>query len=258
MESQPDDLLGHAPLRGISEAGYYQSNYRALSVKGVARMRGWLRLPLAYLITRFKAPTPAGWMPQLWADLECTEPELSPQCLVATVRHRETLRRLGFSEVGFKKLNRILNPLHRDDGGINFLDASRRHYGQLIYNRSHVPPPVNAVRERVVIAFTAVFKDEIFSYANNSNTPFDAVPRQKVVRISSNDAAQIYQRFVDDLKRRNEEPLHFSDLESLRNWFDSNAIEVFNHRVRKRLFIRMSDKEVAIARQKLPPPVAKA
>src|ERR1041384_6676427 len=98
--------------------GYYKVNYRALSMGGVARMRGLLRLPLAYLITRLKQPTATTWMPTLWAELECPRRALSEQFWAATARQRQTFASLGFSELGFKKLKRILNPLHRDNGGI--------------------------------------------------------------------------------------------------------------------------------------------
>jgi hypothetical protein len=84
----------------MPEPGFYKSNYRALGLKELARMRGLLRLPLACLITRFKAPTPAGWMPHLWAALECAEPELSPAFFSATAATRASFRELGFVEPG--------------------------------------------------------------------------------------------------------------------------------------------------------------
>jgi hypothetical protein len=182
---------------------------------------------------------------------------LSPQFFKATARHRETFANLGFTEIGFKKLRRILNPDYRDDGGINFLDANGCYFGQIIYSRFHVPSPVDTDREQVVIAFRAVFEKDSFSCTNNTKSVFDSIPGQTVVRIHSNDAAEIYQRFVDNLKRGNEQPRRFSDLSALRSWFDSQAMEVFRYGVRKGLFIRMSDKEVALAQRKFPPPLPK-
>jgi len=218
-------------------------------------MRGVLRAPLAYLITRCKRPTATAWMPQTWADLECREQELSERFFQAISPHREAFQRLGFTELGFKKLKRVLNPNHRDDGGINYLDNTRCHFGQLIYNRSHVPPPVSTEREQVVIAFTAVFERGTLSFTNNTKTPLGSVPHHDVVRILSCDEAVIYQRFVEHLKCYNEQPRCFPNLQSLQNWFDANATEVFEYRVRRGLFIRMSDDEVAAARRKLPPPL---
>src|SRR5258708_1959302 len=185
-----------APMR-MCVPGYYKTSYRALSPRGVARMRGLLRLPLAYLISRFMRPTAAAWMPQTWADLECEEQEISERCLQVLSPDREAFGRLGFTDLGFKKVKRVLNPNHRDAGGINFLDSSRCHFGQLIYNRSHVPPPVSKDRERVVFAFTAVFCEATLSYSNNAKTPFDSVPGHEVLRIPSSDVAGIYQRFVE-------------------------------------------------------------
>jgi hypothetical protein len=219
-------------------------------------MRGVLRAPLAYLITRFKTPTAAAWMPQMWADLECREQELSERFFQAISPHREALKRLGFTELGFKKLKRVLNPNHRDDGGINYLDKTRCHFGQLIYNRSHVPPPVSTEREQLVIAFTAVFERGTLSFTNNTKTPLGSVPHHDVVRTPSGDGADIYPRFIKHLTHYNELPRCFPDLQSLQSWFDANATDVFEYRVRRGLFIRMSDDEVAAALRKLPPPLA--
>ena len=235
--------------------GYYKSNYRALSIRGLARMRGWLRiaLPLTYLISRFKKPTAASWMPQTWAELECTEQELSAEFFQAVEPYREALKRLGFTELGFKKVKRVLNPLNRETGGITFLDSSRRHFAQLLYVKIHVPPPISKDRKKTTITFTAVFREKTLSYTNNTTTPFDSVPTHEVVRISSEDAASIYQRFVERLKRHKEEPRSFPDLQSLQTWFDSQATEVFKYRVQKGYFIRMTDDEVAAVQGKMPP-----
>ena len=124
----------------MCEPGYYKTNYRALSLRDVARRWGWLRLPLYYRITRSKKPTPAGWLPETWAALECKEEELSAEFFRAVEPYREGLRRLGFSELGFRRLKRVLNPLHREAGGINLLDGSRRHFAQIRYVKLHVPP----------------------------------------------------------------------------------------------------------------------
>jgi len=186
-------------------------------------MRGLLRLPLTYLITRFKTPTPAGWMPQMWADLDCAEQELSSGFVRATTGCRESLCNLGFNEVGFKKLKCILNPNHRDDGGINLLDRSRCHFGQLIYNKSHAPPPINRDREQVIVAFTAVFEEGTLNYTNNAKTAFDSVPHHAVVRIASNDVAHIYRRFVDAVQGHKEPPLRFANQKALCDSLSSHS-----------------------------------
>jgi hypothetical protein len=162
---------------------------------------------------------------------------------------------LGFSELGFKKLGRILTPNYRDGGGINYLDASRCHFGQITYTKVHAPPPLDVDRESLVIAFTAVFEHGAMSCTNKTKTPYDSVPHHKVVRIPSKDVASIYQRFVELLKQRGEQPRRFPDLQSLKTWFDSNAREVFEDRVSRGLYILMSDDEVAAAQRKLPPPL---
>jgi len=242
----------------MSDPGYYKSNFRALTLREVARMQGWMRMPLAYLITRFKAPSPAGWMPQTWTELECTEAELSPRFLQAADAQRQVFRQLGFAEVGFKTIRRILNPHHRDSGGINFLGGDGRHFGQLVYTRVHAPPPINTDREQIVVAFTAAFGKDTLSCTNNCKTVFDSVPHHAVQRLASEDPAFLYRHFVEAVQRRRAEPRRFEDLPALRQWFDSDAAAVFQHRVRRKLFIRMNDEEVAKASRRLPPPLPRA
>jgi hypothetical protein len=235
--------------------GYYKANYRALSLRAVARARGLFRLPLAYLVTRFMKPAATGWMPQMWADLECQEQDLSERFFQATALYREAFKHAGFSELGFKKVRRFLNPGYRDNGGINYLDGSRCHFGQLIYNRLHVPPPVSRDREHIVIAFTAVFQTGTLSYTNKRKTFFEPMQHHTVVRLPSNDVADIYRRFVGDLGHRDEQPRRFPDLRALQDWFDSNATEMYERWVRQGLYVRMTDDEVAAALRRLPPPL---
>ena len=237
----------------MSTPGYYKSNYRALSVWDVVRRWGWRRLPLYYRITRSKKPSPAGWMPETWAEMECKEEELSAEFFHVAEPYRQAFKPLGFSEVGFKKLKRVLNPLHRYSGGINFLDGSRRHYAQLRYVKLYAPPPINRDRKTVVVSFTAVFREKTVSYANKTRSPFEAVENHEVFGVATDDVAVIYQRFADHLKRQKEEPRSFPDLQSLQSWFDSDKREVFEQRVRRGYFIPMTDAEVAALRGKLPP-----
>ncbi len=235
-------------------AGYYRVSYRALSLRELARMRGLLRLPLAYFVTRFKHPTPEAWMPNSWADLECAPQDLSEHFLQTAASSRREFERLGFTEVGLKKLRRLLNPHHLDNGGINYIDASRRYFGQLIYNKTHVPLPINADREQVTIAFTAVFQHRTLSYTN-AKFGFDSPSLHEIVRRPSSDVASLHQAFIERLAQCSQPPRHFPDLPSFQVWFDSNAREMFESRVRRGLFIRMSDDEVEIARRILPPPL---
>lgn len=240
----------------MSTPGYYKVNHSALSVSGLAQLRGLLRVPLAYLATRVMQPTPVGWMPTLWADLEAAESDLSVRFWEATARHRQDLRNLGFAALCYKRLTRILNPQHRDNGGVNYLDKTRSHFGQLIYNRTHVAPPVDIDKEQVTIVFTAIFERGSVSYTNNK-TPFESLPHHRVVRLPSDDVPLMYQQFVNHLKDSGKSPRHFPDDGSLRRWFDENQVEVFEDRVERNVFIKMSDAEVEIARRKLPPPLPK-
>ena len=192
---------------------------------------------------------PTGWMPNSWAELECQEQELSPAFSQATAGHREKYKQLGFVEQGFKKLTRILNPNARDMGGINYLDVSRCHFGQLIYNRSYMPT-VGSEKEAVVFSFTAVFPNEILSCTNHVDF-LEPIPNHRVIRLKSDDVGFIYEQFIHHLKQRSDSPRRFPDLPSLAAWFDANAIELFEYRVRHGAWVRMSDYEVEKARKEL-------
>ena len=208
----------------------------------------WRRPVPGYYKVSFRAhpkltkSIPAGWMPNTWAELECPERELSDAFRKATAVHREKFKQLGFTEQGFKKNTRVLNPNARDSGGINFLDGSRRHFGQIIYNRSYVPA-LRSEKETIVIAFTAVFPNEVFSCTNHVDF-LEPVPNSNVIRLKSDDAGQIHEQFANHLKQRTDSPRHFPDLSSLQAWFDSNMATIFEYRVRRGLWVRMSDFEV--------------
>ncbi|PWU10214.1 MAG: hypothetical protein C5B50_25935 [Verrucomicrobia bacterium] len=195
---------------------------------------------------------PAGWAPGLWRDLECSEQELSRNFQSATAAYREQFKALGFTEQGFKKQKLVLIPNSRDRGGINYLDRSRCHFGQLIYSRTFIPSQ-GAEMVRVIIAFTAVFANDVLSCTNKTGPSFDTLPNHKIIRILSDDVALIYRQFLDEIRQRTEQPRCFSEVESLRSWFDSNTLQVFEDNVRRGIWVRMSDYEVAVAKRDLAP-----
>jgi len=216
----------------------------------------WRRPVPGYYKVSFRAhpqltkSLPSGWMPGTWAELECPEQDLSQAFRTATAAYREKFKQLGFVELGFKKLKGVLNPIHRDDGGVNYLDGSRCQFGQLIYNRSFLRAQ-KTEKEHVVIGFTAVFQDEIVSCTNRVTPLDDALPNRKVTRVESNDVAFLHRKFVEQLAQRGRSPRRFDDLAALQKWFDAQRIEVFEDKVRRGLWVRMSDYEVEKVRRKL-------
>jgi hypothetical protein len=189
-------------------------------------------------------------MPGLWADTECKREDLSERCWQATTRSRQAFEQLGFTECGFQKIKNNLNPISRDTGGIRYLNnPGRDHFGQLFYHRARSRGPGAVERELVVIAFTAVFEQGSVSYTNN-HLGFDPPSNHTVIRLASNDANVIYQEFLAHLRKCQSPPRRFPDLNSIREWFDVRQREVFEERVRRRLFIRMSDDEVETARKR--------
>jgi hypothetical protein len=229
--------------------GYYKVNYRGLRFRELVRMQGWSRAFSAYWATRFMRPGPGFWMPSLWADTACKREDLSESFWQATKPHRENFGRLGFIECGFLKVTKTLNPLVRDSGGVTYLDPSRSHFGQLLYHRLYSPSKSREVN-RLTIAFTAVFENGCFSCTNQRQT-FDMLDEQEAVRIDCYDVARIHQEFVRRLQARGGSPRQFPDLESLLQWFNARQVKTFEDRARRRLFLPMSDREVAEAKARL-------
>lgn len=226
------DLVPGPPLEDIWRRpipGYYKVSFRAHP--------------------KLTKSIPTAWMPGTWTELECPEQELSEAFRKATARHREKFKELGFVETGFKKLKRVLNPNARDMGGINYLDASRCYFGQLIYNRAYASAQ-QMEKETVVMAFTAVFPDEVFSCTNHVDF-LEPVPKQNVIRLTMVDMENIHDQFLHHLKQRDKSPRHFPDMSSLRTWFDANTTDIFEHRVRSGAWVRMSDYEVELFRRRL-------
>jgi hypothetical protein len=229
--------------------GYYKTNYRSLRFRELARMHGLRRAFSNYLITRFKRADGSGWMPGLWGESECSCEDLSEECRQAMKLHRSGFERLGFTECGFQKITKGLNPMVRDTGGIKYLDPSRRFFGQLHYHRVRVAS-TGADLIKIVIAFTAAFERGTLSCTNNKMS-FDPLPENQVVRIDSYDVIFIHQQFQNLLEKNRETPREFPDHESLRQWFDARQIAAFEERVHRRIFIQMTEQEVAEAKARM-------
>jgi hypothetical protein len=235
--------------------GYYLTNHRALRFREIVRMVGLKMAFLAYLTTRFKQPTDPTWMPGLWRELECRQEDLSDYFWQGTKPHREEFEKLGFKVCRYSKVTRNLNPNLRDTGGIFYLDSSRRYVADLIYHRLYIPATGN-IRNSIIIAFTAVFEQGCVSFTNCRNR-FDPTGRNEVVQVSSYNVGHIYQQFISHVQRQQDQPREFATLESLRAWSDERNVLTFEERVRRRLFVPMTDDQVEAAKRRLgkPPPL---
>lgn len=241
----------------MAAPGYYKTNYRALRLGEMIRWYGFSRGLKNYLVTRRMRPTTTGsWMPGLWAESECKPEELSERFWQATKPHRKDFEDLGFTQCRLSK-SKSLSPLHRDAGGVNYLDSTRRFFGILLFIRIR-NAATGVEKNEIIIAFTAVFENGSFTCTNARKTyepPTDA----EVIRLNTYKAREIYERFVEALQQRKETPHEFRNVEALRQWFDARQIRIFEDRVRRGLFIRMTDAEVAAAQARLhgPPPLPK-
>lgn len=229
--------------------GYYKISHRALRFREIVRMHGWPRAFRMYWVSRFMPPAPGSWMPGTWEATECNREDLSEQFWLATKPHRKDFEELGFTECRFSKSD-SLNPNMRDHGTVSYLDPTRRYFGILLYLRTFHSAKRQEINQ-IIISFTAVFENGRFSYTNNRKAFDGPDDSSKVIRVSSYDVKFIYQQFLQDLQKRSNTPLQFPNLESLKQWFDAKQIKAFEDHVRRRLYIPMTDEEVAAAKARL-------
>lgn len=230
-------------------SGYYQINYRALRFREIVRMVGLPKAFTTYFATRFKRSDHGIWMPSLWNTIECRQEDLSEYIWQGTKPHRAAFEKLGFTVCRYSKITRSLNPNSRDSGGITYLDSSRRYVARLVYHRLYNPAK-GSIRNTIVIAFTAVFEQGCLSYTNNKNR-FDSLDSDQVIHLSSYDVGFIYQQFLSHVQRSPGQPRDFPTLESLRCWFDERHMIKFEEKVRRRLYVPMTEKQVAAAMNRL-------
>lgn len=223
--------------------GYYKTNYRAVRLREFVRWHGWSRGVGAWLGTRFKPMSRhATWMPRTWAENECKTEDLSPDFWQATKPHRADFEKLGFVQChltkSIKKTDKLFDPSILDSGGIFYIDPTRSYFGQLLYVRTHVRA------SSIHIIFTAAFERGNLLTCTNHSIHFDSANSGKIIRLNSFDVPAIYNRFREELQRCSETPRSFPDLESLRQWSDGLKIKAFEDRVRRRLYVRMTEPEV--------------
>lgn len=238
----------------MATPGYYKINHRALGLGGAMKIRGWWRGLLGWWFLRRRPPSPVGWLPGLWADSEARREEMAGEFWEATKQQLADFASLGFEEINFKKFRRNLNPSVLESGGVNYLDASRSQYAQLLYNRIHLPEPINRDRITVSVSFTAVYPQQVITHTNNRN-PFGILPGHKIVRHGQPNVRAIHSAFLNNLARMAGTPRRFEEVTALREWFDASQIEMHEDRVRRGIFVRMSDGEVEEAKRRLPPPL---
>lgn len=237
--------------------GYYKTDPHALRLRELVRWYGIWRLPTLLLARRFMKPPAGGtWMPGLWDELACPREELPERFWGASVREREAVERLGFVEVGCGTLKpwMNLNPAILGQGRITYLDSTRRIVCSVICVRNLLPAPLNREVETVVTAFAAYFEGNALCVTNHPRV-FDTVPGSTVIRMPTGDAAAMCERIGAAIRVRKTEPRAFPDVVLLRESFDAELIREFEARVRRGLFVRMTEDEIAEARRSMPPPV---
>lgn len=213
------------------------------------RWHGWKRGSWQFIISRFKKPAAGAWLPSLWSDIECKEADFSEECRQALKLHRDRMAGLGYVECVFFKVQKNIRAAARDSGSILYLHGNRRQIGRLAFHKV-----INSRTESYLIStsigFSSSFGNGVLSYTNQWLS-FDGDPKNEVVRLRSYDAEDIHRQFEVHLSRRNETPREFSDVAALREWFDANQISYFERQLQRGLYIRMTDQEIAVAKDRL-------
>jgi hypothetical protein len=229
------------------EPGYYKTNHRAVRLREFVRWHGARGGFRAWVKSRFaRSPSSGMWMPGLWTENECNAEALSADFWQATKPHRADFEKLGFVQCRLAKVERSLDPMNRDSGSIFYLDPTRCYFGQLIYSRRYLRASGREFNH-IVIAFTAALERGSFA-CTNSRLSFDSANDGEVIRLHSYDVPVIYKIFQAKLQERRETPQPFLNLEALRQWFDERQIRNFEEHVRRRLFIPMTESEIAAAK----------
>jgi hypothetical protein len=186
-------------------------------------------------------------MPNTCAETYCKPDELSQRFWQAAESQRAAIDGLGFATCFYTRLKRNLNPMYLDEGGITYLHSDRLFVCTLVYGRIQGPPPLNQVREVVVVGFSAAFRNGSVSFTNSKDR-FDTLPGRQTVLVASADPEAVYKQFVSHLMEQPEPPRVFDDCAAVRDWLDACRTEAFEARVARGLFVRMSDAEVQQAR----------
>ena len=231
----------------MSPPGYYKVNYRALRLKELIRWYGLGRGIRSDIDARSLRSTGGNWMPALWKDTECERSALSNEFWGRTKHYRLAMEKLGFAECGCSKSTKSLYEQFEEAGSVCYLDPSKRYVSRVIYlrHRAHADGSQPAV---MFVSFTAVLAGGNLTFTNRKRG-FDPIETDEVVRVQSCDVESIHQLFIKRVHEQEEKPRQFSDIESLRAALDAHVVQRFEERVRRRLFVPMTEQEVAKARE---------
>lgn len=158
------------------------------------------------------------------------------------------LRQAGFDQFWYYTSNASLT------GGISYavegLHSSRQILAKVIY-------VFFKTRESFVLALYSGYPDGTILATTNKKRDFTPPPRHVVQRKLGADAQfllALHQRKMTELAARHP-PLTFNDLAAIAAFDDQALRESYDHKIRRGVWVEMTEAEVAALRaQKLPPP----
>lgn len=237
----------------MAEPGYYKTNYRAISIRELVRLRGWMKLPFAFYWTRFGSHPPSGqWLPMLSANEECKAEDLPEKFWSATTAQRQALEELGFVAQIHVRRNKDLDPVILDACSIQYLHAEHPYPVNLAYVRTRSPAPLNREKEIAVTAFCAIFQDGSAMVCSNGREFLDPNPKCQVLKFPIlKDPRDIHTIFIAQLKEETKPLRRFSGRDELRAWSDTESQELLDRWVARGFKVRMTDEEIRHAQQRM-------
>jgi hypothetical protein len=228
--------------RGIMESGVYRLNFRGLSVAECLRFGGMSRFPLALLLKVFGKKGARQWIPPDEAEEICPADELSPDALAAMEPHRDPLQRLGYSTGIYTKAIENYDENIKDVGGYLTLHEDGRKFIFLAY----VLQKLGDNFKKVLTLYGGILFEngKSISVFNHKNY-LDDGGRSKKIYIKNATPEKIDSWLSDQLVISGDKVLQFASVEDLKRILNEREREVFEQKIERGLFQKITDIEKA-------------
>jgi hypothetical protein len=231
---------------------YYKTDSRRISFREywhLSRKRGFLIAWLNKILGRRLNLTTGIPEPQPFRDKIVERESLSPLMLERFDQARADFQRLGFNEFWLFR-----SPISLT-GGISCallaLHPAKTTTGKVIYAAFRT-------REQQVVTFQSELSDGTILSTTNKRRDFDPPPDAIVERYIGESAAGLWERHQKKLEtlQPHNPPVRLADFSQLAAFEDKLIQRSFDDKIRRGIWVEMTDAEVAALRAKrLPPPI---
>jgi hypothetical protein len=230
---------------------YYRADSRKISVGEYWNMTRGARFPLAVLFKVLRIPLklPAGIPePQPLRDRLIdgnTIPRNISERLNSVIPE---FRELGFDQFWFHTLKDVL--MIASGYGVQALHSSHLVIGQILFVSYKA-------RERFALAFVSRFSDGTILATTDTKPNFRPLPNYIVQRFPGAGARRLWElhQKKQAALSTSAAPLTFANFEQTAAFADEASRASFEDRIRRGIWVEMTEAEVAALRAKLPPPL---